>query len=360
MAVPTKRDPDVTRRVLAAWLRTRAGADDVEIGAMEIPAASGFSNETLVFDATLVRGGDRTVKSLVARVPPTDYAVFPEYDMSLQYRCMEVVAAHSDVPVPGLVGIEADASLLGQPFYVMDKVEGQVAGDNPPYVAEGWVKDATPEQQAMLYRSSLEAMASIAAIDITTADVSFLDRPDYGPAGVLQQVAYYDMALEWALQGRESAVVDAASRWLHDNAPADAPPNVMNWGDTRPGNILYRDFRPVAVLDWEMAAIGPAEVDLGYWLMFQTYHQWSCGVPRLPGFLDREATIELYGELVGRPMRDVEYYEMFAWYRFAMVLVRISDQFVESGVIPPDMGFAFTSEPMRALADRLGMATPAG
>ena len=130
-------------------------------------------------------------------------------------------------------------------------------------------------------------------------------------------------------------------------------PNVFNWGDSRPGNIMYRDYRPVAVLDWEMAAVGPAEVDLGYYLMFDEYHPTSSGVDRLPGFLARDEVIAHVADRVGRPMEDVEYYEFFAWYRFAMVLVRISDQLVAVGEIPEEMAFGLDSPATQALARRL-------
>ncbi|MHB8467327.1 MAG: phosphotransferase family protein [Acidimicrobiales bacterium] len=356
MPVPTARDETETRLVLGRWLRGVTGADEVEVGAIEIPQLSGFSNETLMFDAALTRNGTSSTKRLVAKVRPTGYAIFPEYDMSLQYRCMQVVGTHTSAPVPPLVGYEPDESILGQPFYVMERVEGRVPSDSPPYVVEGWVKDASPADQEVLYRASLEAMAAIGTIDVTDLDIAFLDRPSYGPPGLAQQVAYYEMSFDWALKGRTSRVVEAATAWLHANMPKDPPPNTVTWGDSRPGNILYSGFRPAAVLDWEMAAIGPAEVDLGYWLMFMDYHPSSSEVPPLPGFLSRDDTISIYGELVGRPMRDIEVYEFFAWYRFAMVLIRVSDEFVGSGQIPAEMEFALTSPAMAALADRLDMA----
>ena len=48
--------------------------------------------------------------------------------------------------------------------------------------------------------------------------------------------------------------------------PADEGPTVLSWGDSRIGNVMYRDFEPVAVLDWEMAGLGPREVDVGWFI----------------------------------------------------------------------------------------------
>ena len=356
MPVPTARDGEATKRALATWLAAVCDADAVEIGTIEVPQLSGFSNETLMFDASVSRRGATDDRRFVARLRPTGYAIFPEYDMSLQYNCMRVVGADTDAPVPPLVAYEPDESVLGQAFYVMEWVDGRVPSDSPPYVEEGWLKDASPADQERLYRTSLAAMAQVATVDASR--VPFLDRPAYGPPGLGQQVAYYEMAFEWALQGRDCPIADAATKWLHEHMPADPPPNRLSWGDSRPGNILYRGFEPAAVLDWEMAAIGPAEVDLGYWLMFMDYHPSSSGVPPLPGFLSRDDTIDLYGELIGRPVRDIEVYEFFAWYRFAMVLIRVSDEFIRSGQLPPEMDFAMTSPAMQALATRLDMAVP--
>ena len=357
MPVPTARDEAKTRAALGRWLGRVSGADAVYVGELEMPQASGFSNETLMFDASLRTGAETVTRRLVARIRPTGYAVFPEYDMSLQYKCMQLVADQTDVPVPPLLGYEADEAILGQPFYVMERVEGRVPSDSPPYVEEGWVLDASPADQERLYRSSLEALAGIATIVADKAP--FLDRSAYGPPGLAQQVAYYEMAFAWALKGRSSPIAEAATTWLHEHLPPDPPPNVVNWGDSRPGNMMYDDsFRPAAVLDWEMAALGPAEVDLGYWLMMMDYHPSASGVPPLVGFLGREETIDLYGELIGRPLRDVEVYEMFAWYRFAMVLIRVSDELIAAGQLPPEMGFAFTSPAMQALATRLGLDLP--
>ena len=119
MAIPTQRDPAATaaaaHRGLADLLP--AGAQP-ELANLVVPQSTGHSNETLLLDATW-RGADpavpdeRRTVALVARIRPTGYAVFPEYDMSLQYRCMEIIDRVCDVPVPRVRWLEERPEVLG-------------------------------------------------------------------------------------------------------------------------------------------------------------------------------------------------------------------------------------------------------
>jgi aminoglycoside phosphotransferase (APT) family kinase protein len=116
MPIPQARDVDVTRTQLTAWLaRKLPHARDVTIGEIGLPSGSGFSNETLLIDASWNENAAPVTARLVARVKPTAYAIFPEYDLHRQYRVMELLAP-TPVPVPRMRWYEDDASVLGQPF----------------------------------------------------------------------------------------------------------------------------------------------------------------------------------------------------------------------------------------------------
>jgi aminoglycoside phosphotransferase (APT) family kinase protein len=75
------------------------------------------------------------------------------------------------------------------------------------------------------------------------------------------QRAYYRWAL--ADDGVRIPLIERTFEWLEQHWPAEPGPNVLSWGDARIGNVMYQDFEPVAVFDWEMAALGPRELDLG-------------------------------------------------------------------------------------------------
>src|SRR5207302_201677 len=128
---------------LRAWLASRLpDAHDVQISELSAPAFTGFSNETLLFDASWTEAGTPREESLVARIRPTQHSIFLAHNFDVQYRVMQALAAATDIPLPRMFWLETEDAALGSPFYVMAKVDGQVPGDNPPYTTEGWLFDA--------------------------------------------------------------------------------------------------------------------------------------------------------------------------------------------------------------------------
>lgn len=157
----------------------------------------------------------------------------------------------------------------------------------------------------------------------------------------------------WAAEGEPQPILDATLAWLHEHRPTDPPPEGLNWGDARIGNMLYEGFRPVGVLDWEMAGIGPGEVDLGWWLFMNRYHSVGMGHPPLPGFPDDATTIAMYAEALGRPARDVHYYDVFGGFRFAIVVVRAARGLMHDGRMPADSTYAQDNGATRLLAEMI-------
>src|SRR5258706_8810133 len=108
-------------------------ASDLRLSELTLPPSTGFSNETLLFDCAWSERGVAKRRGLVARVKTTSFQVFPEYDVERQYRILEILGAKTDVPVPRVHGYKADEALLGAPFFVMERIDGRVPDDNPPY-----------------------------------------------------------------------------------------------------------------------------------------------------------------------------------------------------------------------------------
>src|SRR5688572_28660894 len=193
MPIPQSRDVDVTRTQLTAWLQRKLPhARDVAVGEIGLPSGSGFSNETLLVDASWREGKTREGETPVAarfvvRVKPTAYAIFPEYDLHRQYRVMELLAS-TTVPVPRMRWYVDDVSVLGQPFYVMDRVDGVIPPDHPPFTHGGWLFDATPAQQGHLARSALDTLVALHRLDWRALGFEFLARPEYGATPLAQQL----------------------------------------------------------------------------------------------------------------------------------------------------------------------------
>jgi aminoglycoside phosphotransferase (APT) family kinase protein len=359
MALSGNRDPEALRAALAGWLARKLDLDDgeVRVGDLDLPP-QGFSNETAYFEASWPESGAARTESLVARIQPDGHQLFLDADVLLQWRMMEAVAASSAVPVPPLFFAEPDASVIGSPFFVMGKVDGRVPTDLPPYHAVGWmVDDLSPAERARLWCNGIDTLAGLHEID-RHERFSFLDTPALGEAGLDQHLGQIENWHRWAAAGRPQPVVDVAMRHLRAHQPVDTDVGVV-WGDARLGNILFADDLSVAaVLDWEMAALGPGEVDLGWWLFMDRFYSEGLGVPRLAGLPDRAATVAHYESRRGRVVRDLEYYEVLAAVRMAVVIIRSTDKQVEYGVLDPATTMGTNNPATQLLAEMLGLPVP--
>ncbi|MEZ5321948.1 MAG: phosphotransferase family protein [Microthrixaceae bacterium] len=364
------RDHDVVRADLQRWLRARPGVGaDATITRFDVPEANGMSSETILFDALLgdagsgdaVLGGDpSSTRRLVARIAPAAdaFPVFENYDLTRQFETIRRVAERSSVPVPEMIWDEPDPSALGAPFIVMERVEGSVPPDVMPYTfGDNWLADATPEQQRTLVHSTVEVLASLHSIVDPGSAFGFLRSPaggrgtgdggpetgdggDGGPDDLRRSVDESKRWLEWATDGEGSPLLSLCFDWLEANWPANPGPSVLNWGDARIGNVLYREFRPVAVLDWEMATMGPRELDLA-WLIF--LHRFfddlavDFGYEGMPDLLRRDEVEALYESATGYTPQDMDWYLMYAATRHGIVFTRTSRRAAHFGDAPmPD------------------------
>ncbi|MCO6006038.1 phosphotransferase family protein [Actinoallomurus purpureus] len=353
MPVPDQRDPEVTRTVLARWLTERLPGGDVTVSGLRIPQTTGFSAETLLFDAEC---GDRTER-LVAKVAPVRYQVFPDpLPYADQYRLLRILDERTGVPVPRMRWYEGDATLLGAPFFVIDQVDGLAPEDNPPYHGSGWVAEADPERRRRMWTAGLEILAEVHRL--APEPFAFLDRRKYGPAGLRQRLGYYAHYMGWAYHGPQPTCLEAL-RWLRENRPPEPDPPVLLWGDSRIGNILYGDDgAPRAVLDWEIATLGAPEEDLAWFMFLDRHHSEGIGVPRLPGFPSYADTVAFYEELTRRPMRHMAYYEVLSAFKFAVIMARVGQAFIDFGLVPPDSDFPVDNTASRLLAGLLDLPAP--
>ncbi len=351
------RDPDEVASILSRWLATKA-ADGTgpEVFDVQAPGSNGFSNETILC-RTRTAGGEE--KRLVVRVAPTKHLLFLDAEFSTQYRAMRALAdSGSDVPLPRLGWYEEDPQYFGVPFFSMDHVEGLVPSDNIPYTIEGWVIEATPEQQERMWWSGIDALASVHRTDWRAAGLDWLSMSSRGAPGMDQQLSYYRSFLDWATRGEKVPILESVWQWLVDHKPAEDGDVVVSWGDSRIGNIIWDDFNAAAVVDWEMASLAQPEMDLGWWLYFDRQFAEGLGMPRPAGFGSHEDTIERYSELMGRPMRDIFYYEIFSGFRFAVVMYRLSDLVFDREDIEGDAGMAVDNIATQFLAKLLDLEPP--
>ena len=363
MPVTGQRDPEQIKGVLTEWMaRQMPAATDVTITDLVVPQSSGFSNETFLVDAAWTEDGRRVEAEMVLRSQPAMNLLFPEIDLvTQQYLSMKLLGENSDVPVPHMRWAERDASIIGGPFFMMDRLNGKVPGDVPPYTQEGFVCDMTPEQRARWAHNGIEAMTRVGKVDWKAAGFGHLDLTHHGALGPEQRMGYFRNYREWALRGEAHPVIDPTWDWLVANWPDDGKYIELCWGDARPGNQMYGGddlTEVIGVFDWEMVSLGNSESDLGWWLFLQEFSLASGGATLLPGMLDHDASIALWERLSGRPAGHVDFYETLAGFQFGLVMVRIAQTYVEQSG-DPQMGAMAVYNPVNALtARRLGIEVP--
>ncbi len=334
------RNPEALRGRLARWLGRALGPDShpsVSIG--EGPASTGMSSETILLDASWREGGVDRVGAYVVRLPPAPdaYPVFPHYDFARQVRAMRLVRERSAVPVPRIAWYEPDPAALGAPFFVMERVEGLVPPDVMPYVFESWLSKAPTADQARLQRNAVRILVGVHGVRATGEELAFLEFDQPGDTALRRhfsdQKAYY----AWLRAGRGFDLIERMFAWLEARWPTHASGATLCWGDARIGNVLWRDFEPAAVLDWESVALAPREVDLGWLIFFHRYFQDyadQAQLPGMPGFLRRDDVAATYAEESGYEPRELEWYLAYAALRQALVSIRVSGRRVHFGEQP--------------------------
>jgi aminoglycoside phosphotransferase (APT) family kinase protein len=342
----SERSVTALTAALQAWLAGRPeGPGRPTVSGVRMPDSGGLSSTSVLFEALWPDEDPRRRGAYVARMAPEASAVpvFPSYDLPAQFEVISSVARACDVPLPRLRWNEPDGGPLGTPFFVMDQVDGRIPLDNPPYVFTGWLLEAAPEERARLQRASVAILAELHAIPDPAAAFGVLRPPDGADAlryHIDQQRDYY----RWALvdDGIRVPIIERSLDWLEEHWPRDRGPDVLNWGDARIGNIIYRGFEPVAVLDWEMAALGPRELDVGWFVFLHRFFQDIAeffGVEGLPDFLRRSDVERCYEELSGSPLRDMDFYLTYAALRHAIVMARIRRRMIHFGEdqVPDDL-----------------------
>jgi aminoglycoside phosphotransferase (APT) family kinase protein len=356
-------DPEGFTPELNAWLSERmreqkiAVDDGVEVEFLPGPA-SGNSNVTLPFDARWCSEGRASTRELVLRMQVPTNRIFLDTDVLRERRVLSALNAVKSFPTPATPWAEPDPTVLGQPFFVMERVPGAVPAGTPSIHATGWLHTCTAEQCRAAWDSALAAVAAIHEVDWRRT-VPFLAHGVNGTslAQRLDHVAHW---YEWACAGREFPITDTALAYLRDHVPdlGDVPP-VLVWGDARMGNLVFGvDHEVAAVLDWELASIGPAEIDLGWWLAMDEFQTVGHGVAPVAGYPDREETIAHYERLTGRLIREVGWFEVLCAFMLTVTVIRMADIGVAAGRLPADTRMGQGNVTAQMLARHLDLPVP--
>jgi len=355
----SSRDVTTLPSVLSKWLSTvMPGGVAPEITVESGVDSNGMSSETIMLTGRWEENGESKEQQWVARVAPTtdDVPVFSSYRLDHQFEVMRQVGELTDVPVPNVRWMDTTGEVLGTPFFLMDRVDGQVPPDVMPYTFGGnWFADAPLERQRELQDSTVEVLAKLHAIPDAAERFAFLSEVD--PPGDTPLRRHFGWLKDWYEYavpdiGR-SPLVERALQWLEDNFPDEvaASESVLIWGDSRIGNVLYDNFRPSAVLDWEMATIGPRELDVSWIIFAHMVFQELAGMAGLPGLPDvmREEDVRAtYRELTGAELGDLRWFYIYSGVIWCCVFMRTGARRVHFGETekPDDVETMFYHAPL--------------
>jgi aminoglycoside phosphotransferase (APT) family kinase protein len=288
--------------------------------------STGQSSETLFFTAAWRDGGIRQARRLVARVAPrpVDMPVFPSYQMEREFQVIRTVGQLTGVPVPEAIWVEPDPAALGTPFYIMSRVDG-VVPDDITYNSDGWLFEASREEQRRLQESTVSALAALHAVPDPERNFAFLQYPQAGEDALRRHVAHARAWYDYAVSlGGRCPLIERGFRHLAKNWPANPGETVLSWGDARVNNVIYQDFAPAALLDWEMAGLGPRELDIAWLVGAHSVFQEIAGLfgsSGMPHFLRLEDVAAQYEAVTGHRVRDIGFYLAYTAVQWAIVFV---------------------------------------
>jgi aminoglycoside phosphotransferase (APT) family kinase protein len=305
-AKTTKSEAALDCNRLASYLREHSPARGHGMVALD-QIAGGYSNPT--YFLTFESG-----ESYVLRKQPPGDLLPRAHAIDREYRIISALR-DSRVPVPQAIHFCADASVIGTPFYVMERVNGRVFHDNA-------LPGVTAAERRQIFESMIRTLASL-----HDANVDALGLRDFGRTG-----GFLERQIErWSSQYVSGKVRDIPEivrlgAWLADNIPEGAGETTIVHGDFRLGNLMIHPVEPrvIAVLDWELSTLGDPLSDLGYNLMVWIMRGSECegladenldnlGIPQMHNYA------ALYFEHRGRRGPLAPFYIAFAFFRVAVI-----------------------------------------
>ncbi|MDP1841987.1 MAG: phosphotransferase family protein [Sediminibacterium sp.] len=259
-------------------------------------------------------------KQYVLRMPPPGAHIKSAHDMGREFKVLQLLKPHFNL-VPTPIVYEADESIMGLPFYIMEKIEGTILrAFNAPKLM------LAPSVFATLSKKLIDTLVALHAINIEQTGLIQLGKPE----------GYVNRQIEGWIKRYYAAETDTitsmneVAEWLKLYQPKTQAPTLLH-NDFKYDNIILADndlTNIVGVLDWEMATVGDPLMDLGamlaYWFeaeeneVFKNYNlTW------LPGNYTQTQLIERYAAKSGRDLSDIHFYYVFGLFKNAVIAQQI-------------------------------------
>jgi aminoglycoside phosphotransferase (APT) family kinase protein len=296
---------------LTSWLSTQlpdAGAVRVE-GLDRV----NFGHSAEMMLLTIVTR-NRT-QDVVLRLRPKPPALLEPYDLTRQFTILRALQ-RTEVRVPGVLWLEDSGDVLGRPFFVMERVGGDVYEMEAP-------GDATGETVVRMCQSLAEQLAAIHSVDLQQTGLYVLDD---GNNHLQRELNHW--ATEMDRVKRDSLpALERLGAALSDSAPPPCPRVTLVHGDAKPGNFAFTGGEVSAVFDWEMTTVGDPLTDIG-WL--ELLWMQPVGITSHPDALDIDALLAHYQEASGITLQHRSWYRAFNAYKMAVICL-IGSMLVDGG-----------------------------
>ena len=293
---------------LRSWFHSQLpDADDVRIEDLN-RVEFGHSAEMMVLTLAWRAAGAEHSQEVVVRVRPPEPGLLEPYDMARQYRIVRALEP-TEVRAPRALWLEPSGEVLGRPFYVMERAEGEVYEREVP---------AELAADAKRIRRMCESLVDqVAAIHLVDLEATGLDALGDGRT-------YLDRELDhWAGETRRVQLgpLPALERLLEElrkKQPRPCPRITLVHGDAKPGNFAFVDGEVTAVFDWEMTDVGDPLADIGYMEMM-----WALpvGITTRPSALTIEEVIARYQQRTGITVENRHWYRAFQAFKLAVIML---------------------------------------
>jgi len=273
---------------------------------------SGYSNLTY-----LLKTGE---KEYVLRRPPFGANIKSAHDMGREYKVLSALKpVYRQVPQP--VHYCEDESVIGAPFYLMERVRGIILRNKPP---QGMA--LTPELMRSISEAAVDNLADLHSLALQKSGLSQMGKPEgYVKRQVEGWTKRYFKAETDKIEG-----MDETARWMQENQPAESAVAFIH-NDYKYDNLVLDPEDPrriIAVLDWEMATVGDPLMDLGtslgYWAEANDSPALKpFNLTWMPGNLSRQEVVERYARRRGMEVPDMLFYYVFGAFKIGVIVQQI-------------------------------------
>jgi len=266
----------------------------------------GHSAEMLALQIVTGAGPTETRRDVVVRLRPPEPGLLEPYDLGRQYEVLRALAPTA-VRVPGVLAHEPTGSVLGRPFFVMDRVDVEVFEQEVP-------EDLGPERIGRMTEEIVDQVAAIHGVDL---DATGLRSLGDGATYVDRELDRWEAEVLRVQRGPLPALELLGAELRAQRPPAN-PRVTLVHGDAKPGNFGFAGDRVAAVFDWELTDVGDPLADIGY---LEVLWGMPVGLNSRPGALTADEAVARYEAITGAPVVHRGWYRAFQGYKMAVIML---------------------------------------